>query len=112
MNATVKNNGTKKVVTNVVTETAILNAVTKKVNDYKTNVLDVNANFKIALRSTGQGLKILIASDVLTAKQSAFIKAIVKDDNKYNNFDKTIRRTKDNKVTPFYILQALYRALK
>ena len=97
----------------VVSETAILKAVTKKVNTYQANVLDVNKNFKVALRSTGQAIKILLSSETLIPKQIKFLKALtVKgSEAKYATFDKSIRRTKDNKITVFYLLQALNRAL-
>lgn len=91
-----------------------MNTVTKNtVNEYKTNVLNVNANFKIALRSTGKALKILVSSEVLNSKQIAFIKDLQKKGNeaKYNKFDSSIRRTKANTITPFYVLQAMYKAI-
>lgn len=83
-------------------------------NAYKTDVLLTNANFKIALRSTGQAIKILLASEVLNPKQTAFLKSIQSkgSEAKYTAFDASIRRNSTNKITPFYVLQALYRALK
>jgi hypothetical protein len=83
-----------------------------KVNNYKNDVLNVNANFKIALRTTNKAIKILIASESLTTKQVSKCKAILKDDASYKKFDATVRRTKNNLITPFYVLQALYKALK
>lgn len=112
MKNSVINNGTKNVVTNVVSETAILNAVTKKVNQYKVDVLDVNANFKTALRTTNKAIKLLIASETLSNKQTAICKAILKDDASYKKFDATVRRTPSKMVTPFYVLQALYKVVK
>lgn len=95
---------------------------TKTVSSYKNDVLTVNANFKIALKSTGKAIKILLASETLNAKQAAFLKDIQKTskdkeaqkliDAKYAKFDASIRRTKNNQITPFYVLQALYKALK
>jgi hypothetical protein len=89
--------------------------------NYRNDVLNVNANFKIALKSTGKAIKILIASEVLNPKQLAFLKELQKTvkntdaqkviDEKYKKFDASIRRTKSNQVTPFYVLQALYKAL-
>lgn len=113
MKNSVKNNGTKKVVNNVVvTDKAILNAVTKKVNSYKVDVLEANANFKTALRTTNKAIKLLIASEVLNSKQIAICKTILKDDETYKKFDSTVRRTPNNMVTPFYVLQSLYRISK
>jgi len=81
--------------------------------NYKADVLTVNANFKIALKSTGKAIKILLASETLNAKQSAFLRNLQKKGNeaKYTKFDTSIRRTKNNQITPFYVLQALYKAL-
>lgn len=85
-----------------------------KGNEYKTQVLEVNANFKIALRSTGKAIKILIASECLTPKQTTILKSLQNKGNeaKYNKFDSMVRRTKTNQVTPFYVLQALYKYMK
>lgn len=85
-----------------------------KVNNYKNDVLVVNANFKIALKSTGKAIKILLASETLNAKQSAFLRNLQKKGNeaKYTKFDASIRRTKNNQITPFYVLQAIYKELK
>ena len=85
-----------------------------KVNEYKTQVLEVNANFKIALRSTGKAIKILIASETLTPKQVTVLKSLQNKGNeaKYNKFDSMVRRTKNNQITPFYVLQALYKYMQ
>lgn len=85
---------------------------TVKVNNYKNDVLTVNANFKIALRTTNKAIKLLIASETLNAKQTTICKAILKDDTSYKKFDAIVRRTKNNMVTPFYVLQALYSISK
>lgn len=116
MKNSIKTKSTKNVVTNVVTnvvsETAILNAVTKKVNQYKTDVLDVNANFKTALRTTNKAIKLLIASETLSIKQVSMCKAILRNDDNYKSFDALVRRTPSKMVTPFYVLQALYKVAK
>lgn len=83
-----------------------------KVNNYKTQVLEVNANFKVALRTTNKAIKLLIASEALSTKQVTICKAILKDDASYKKFDATVRRTPKNMVTPFYVLQALYKVAK
>jgi hypothetical protein len=85
---------------------------TKKVNEYKLNVLDVNSNFKIALRTTNKAIKLLIASETLSPKQVNICKAILKDDASYKKFDATVKRTPSKMVTPFYVLQALYKVAK
>lgn len=85
-----------------------------KVNEYKVQVLEVNANFKIALRTTGKAIKILLASETLTPKQITVLKSLQNKGNeaKYNKFDSMVRRTKANQITPFYVLQALYKYMK
>lgn len=83
-----------------------------KVNNYKNDVLTVNANFKIALRTTNKAIKLLIASETLSARQNAICKGILKSDDSYKKFDKVVRRTKNGMVTPFYVLQALYKVAK
>ena len=85
---------------------------TKKVNEYKAQVIEVNANFKTALRTTNKAIKLLIASETLSTKQTATFKAILKNDDSYKKFDATVRRTPSKMVTPFYVLQALYKVSK
>jgi hypothetical protein len=94
----------------------------KSTSTYKTQVLEVNANFKMALRTTGKAIKILIASETLTPKQVTILKALqstpkdaqslAKVQKDYNKFDSMVRRTKANQVTPFYVLQALYKYMQ
>ena len=88
-----------------------VSATPKKVSTYKADVLTTNAEFKLALKSTGKALKILLSSEVLNSRQTAFIKELQKNEAKYNKFDATIRRTKTNLITPFYVLQAMYKAM-
>lgn len=84
----------------------------KKTNEYKIQVLEVNANFKKSLRNTGKALKLLLASDALTSGQIKFAKELQKDDAKYTSFDAKVRRTKAGEITAFYVLQAIYKAMK
>lgn len=84
----------------------------QKPNEYKIQVLEVNANFKKSLRNTGKALKLLLASDALTSGQIKFAKELQKDDAKYLSFDAKVRRTKSGEITAFYVLQAIYRAMK
>ena len=88
------------------------NVVSVKVNNYKNDVLTVNANFKIALRTTNKAIKLLIASETLSQRQTTICKGILKSDDNYKKFDKIVRRTKNGMVTPFYVLQALYSISK
>lgn len=84
----------------------------QKPNEYKIQVLEVNANFKKSLRNTGKALKLLLASDALTSGQIKFAKELQKDDAKYTSFDAKVRRTKAGEITAFYVLQAIYKAMK
>lgn len=85
-----------------------------KTNEYKNQVLNVNAEFKLALRSTGKAIKILLASEVLSPSQSKVLKMLQSKGNeaKYTKFDSMVRRTPKNQITPFYVLQALYKYMK
>jgi hypothetical protein len=85
-----------------------------KTNNYKAQVLEINANFKMALRTTGKAIKILIASETLTPKQVTILKSLQAKGNeaKYTKFDSMVRRTKKNEITPFYVLQALYKYMQ
>jgi len=85
---------------------------TTTTSNYKNDVLVVNANFKLALRTTNKAIKLLIASETLSSKQVAIFKGILKDDANYKKFDAIVRRTKSNMVTPFYVLQALHSISK
>lgn len=94
-----------------------MNATTKtqgKTNEYQLQVLEVNKNFKNALRSTGKVIKILLSSEILTPKQTTILKSLQSKGNeaKYTKFDNMVRRTKNNQVTAFYVLQALYKYMK
>jgi hypothetical protein len=85
---------------------------TKNTSNYKKDVIEVNANFKTALRTTNKAIKLLIASETLSPKQATIFKAILKDDVNYKKFDATVRRTPKNMITPFYVLQALHKITK
>jgi hypothetical protein len=82
--------------------------------NYKLQVLEVNKNFKNSLRSTGKVIKILLASEILTPKQTTILKSLQSKGNeaKYTKFDNMVRRTKNNEITAFYVLQALYKYMK
>lgn len=83
-------------------------------NNYKLQVLEVNKNFKNSLRSTGKVIKILLASEILTPKQTTILKSLQSKGNeaKYTKFDNMVRRTKNNEITAFYVLQALYKYMQ
>jgi hypothetical protein len=108
MNATAKKPTAK--VTAKVTATAKNNVV--KVSEWKTNVLNVNKDFKQCLRSTGKAIKLLLASDVLTPKQKVFFKNLQKNDELYQAFDASVKRNKNNEISVFEVLKAFHRLTK
>jgi hypothetical protein len=84
----------------------------KKSSTYKVDVLETNKSFKTAVRSVGTGLSLLIHSGVLPGDMAKIAKKCKSNDELYKKLDGMTRRikTKDgNFVTPFTILQALYR---
>lgn len=84
----------------------------KTQTSYQIEVLKANSEFKTALRTTNKAIKLLIASEVLSTSQVNKLKAILKNDASYKSFDSKVRRTPKGMVTPFYVLQALYKASK
>jgi hypothetical protein len=84
-------------------------ATNAKKGNYKVEVLEVNNNFKQAIRTVNKGLKILLASEVLTPQQTKKAKDILKSDESYKDFCSKVRTNKNGTVVVFYILQALYR---
>jgi hypothetical protein len=79
---------------------------------YKNSVIEVNVNFKKSLRNTGKAIKLLLASEVLNNEQVKFCKELQKNDALYMSFDSKVRKTKNNEVVVFYVLQALWNELK
>lgn len=84
----------------------------KKQSEYTFQVLEANKKFKEAYRNTGKAIKLLLASECLNSKQVAFLKNLQKNDIEYGKFDATVRRTKKNEITPFFVLQAMFKAMK
>ena len=80
-----------------------------KVLNYKADVLGTNDRFKSSVRTTGTGIKMLLADDKVVSNPAlkAFLNTLRKDDAKYLSFDKKVRKIKGN-TTPFFILQKAY----
>ena len=81
-------------------------------NNYKANVIEVNANMKIEKASLNGAIKLLIHLAPLTKEQNKYFSDILKDELKYNNFKAAVRTTKSGKYSPFYCLQAWYKLTK
>ena len=116
MKAIDKKTETKKAVKTVknLTSKEVVQALAnvKKPSEYTLQVLETNKKFKEAYRNTGKAIKLLLASECLNSKQVAFFKKLQKNDLEYNRFDATVRRTKKNEITPFFVLQAMFKAMK
>lgn len=104
MNATAK-----KTVKKVVKTTTI------KVSDYKKQVINSNAKLKITHKTLGGCLKNMwyFADDMgLTASQKTVVKLLRGDDKAYTEFQKVCRKSKGGNYSPFFVLQAIYKASK
>jgi hypothetical protein len=102
----------KKPTTKSTTKVATTNNNVVKVSEWKTNVLNVNKDFKQCLRSTGKAIKLLLASDVLTPKQKVFFKNLQKNDELYQSFDACVKRNKNNEISVFEVLKTFHRLTK
>lgn len=107
MNATTKKPMTKKVVNTKKTTNKVV-----KISTWKSDVLQVNKDFKQCLRSTGKAIKLLLTSEVLTPKQKVFFKNLQKNDDLYQKFDASVKRNKNNEISVFEVLKAYHRLTK
>jgi hypothetical protein len=48
----------------------------------------------------------------LTAQQTAVVKMLRSDDEAYKSFQKICRKSKAGNYSPFFVLQAMYKASK
>lgn len=83
----------------------------KSENNYRANVLDVNANYKNVTKSVG-GIRSLLLSVqkeiALPAKTKAILMKSKKDQEVYELINKEVRKCKDGtSTTVFYMLQKL-----
>lgn len=89
--------------------------------NYKTDVIAVNAQMKLERGNFAAALKVL--NVLLPENSPAYIKNAVKAalvkptdkkpvNNEFNALKSATRVSKSGKVSPFYILQAIYKAAK
>jgi len=81
-------------------------------SNYRKQVLDVNKSLKVELKSFNGAAKLLIAMDAPTAKQKRLLRAILKDKVLYNIAKDNVRKSKSGNISPFFILQFLYKVEK
>lgn len=99
---------TKKVVKTVTTKKA-------KASEYKLQVLETNKALRTTHKTLGGCLKNMwfFRDDMkLTAKQTAVVKLLRSDDKAYASFQTICRKSKSGNYSPFYVLQAIYKASK
>lgn len=104
MNATVSKT-TKKVV----------KKVTVKVSDYKKQVINSNAKLKSTHKTLGGCLKNMhhFSEEMgLTTSQKKVVKLLRGDGKAYAEFQKVCRKSKAGNYSPFFVLQAIYKASK
>ena len=77
--------------------------------NYKLDVLGTNSRLKGSVRTTGTGIRILLADDNVVSNKvlKSFLVNLKKDDNAYKAFDRKVRKIKGN-TSPFFILQKAY----
>jgi len=76
---------------------------------YKESVINANSALKVEKSSLNGALKLLVhllPSDYKA--QINFFKSVLKDEDKYKEFAKNVRRTKKGNFSPFYCLQHWY----
>lgn len=85
--------------------------------NYKKDVLNVNANLR-EFHNTLGGARAFILNSVSEGKidvPSVFVKTLresKKDKELYERMNAEVRRSKSGKVSPFYVLQWLYKNSK
>lgn len=93
-----------------------------KVSEYQTKVLGINSKLKVERKSLGGCIKTLLMFNKeigLSNVQTKTLKFIQSDNEAYKTFKSTVRTSKSPKTgndlgtySPFYVLQALYKAEK
>lgn len=80
-------------------------------NSYKTNVINVNAALKVEKSTFAGALKSLNALLPVDAPKGvvAAVKSALKDEAKFAALKNATRKSKAGNVSPFYILQAIYK---
>jgi len=92
-----------------------MSANVKKVSDYKKQVLNTNAKLKSTHKTLGGCLKNMHHFGVdmgLSASQKSTVKLLRGNHELYKEFQKVCRKSKSGNYSPFYVLQAMYKASK
>ena len=92
-----------------------MSANVKKVSDYKKQVLNTNAKLKSTHKTLGGCLKNMHHFGIdmgLSASQKSTVKLLRGNHELYKEFQKVCRKSKNGNYSPFYVLQAMYKASK
>lgn len=87
----------------------------KKVNEYRLQVLNPNAQLKAEFKTLGGCLKQMwfFRDEMnLTKGQIDTVRLLRKDDAAYKVFSQNCRTSKKGNYSPFFVLQAIYKAKK
>lgn len=98
-------------------KTVVKTATTKKakVSQYKKQVLETNKALRTTHKTLGGCLKnmwFFRFEMKLTSGQIAVVKLLRSDDKAYKSFQTICRKSKAGNYSPFYVLQAMYKASK
>ena len=90
-------------------------ANTKKVSAYKMNVLNTNKALKRECKSLGGAVKVLwlFREEIELSTQYIQILSEIRENNEvYATFKDNVRVSKAGNYSPFFVLQAVHKALK
>ena len=93
----------------------VVKSTTVKVSDYKKQVINSNAKLKSTHKTLGGCLKNMhhfSAEMGLTTSQKKVVKLLRGDGKAYKEFQKVCRKSKSGNYSPFFVLQAIYKASK
>ena len=98
-------------------KTVVKTATTKKtkVSQYKKQVLETNKALRTTHKTLGGCLKNMwfFRDDMKLSKaQTTVVKLLRSDDKAYKSFQNICRKSKAGNYSPFYVLQAIYKASK
>jgi hypothetical protein len=88
---------------------------TKKVSAYKMNVLNTNKALKRECKSLGGAVKVLwlFRDEIeLSTQYIQILSQIRENDDVYATFKENVRVSKAGNYSPFFVLQAIHKALK
>ncbi len=90
-------------------------STTKKVSAYKLNVLNTNKALKQERKSLGGAVRILwlFREEIKLSKEYVQILSVIRENNEvYASFKENVRVSKAGNYSPFFVLQAIHKALK